>query len=70
MKKYDFKNYITHKSAEIHVEKINHVYTYVVWYSRMGKPDCTHHGPTGSKDSAEYFTTELDAIERAVRYIS
>lgn len=70
MKKYEFKNYITHKSVEIHVEKVNHKNTYVVWYSCMGKPDRNPHGTAGCDNSAEYCAEEADAIRRAVNYVS
>ena len=69
MKKYEFKNYSTHKSAEIHLYKNDRIITYVVWYSKLGKPDCNPHGIAGCNNSAEHYSEEADAIRQAIGYI-
>lgn len=69
MKKYEFKNYVTHRSAEIHVDLeawpgfvyVQHIY--------MGEPDCSIRGCSEPGSGCKRFTDEAAAIRCAKRYV-
>lgn len=41
MKKYEFKNYVTHRSAEVHVDVAGYEGLFFVEFMHLGEPDYT-----------------------------
>lgn len=41
MKKYEFKNYVTHRSAEVHVDVPGYEGIFFVQFMHLGEPDHT-----------------------------
>lgn len=68
MKKYEFKNYVTHKSAEVLTDIQSWPgYSFVMHYIN-GQPDYALRGTGGTGEKR--FTTEEAAIRCAVRYVT
>ncbi len=68
MKKYELKNYITHKSAEVLTDvKGYSSFVYVLYY-RMGELDYDLRGTNGTGEKR--FNNEVSALRSAKRYIT
>lgn len=70
MKKYEFKNYLTHRSAEIHVDVGGWPGFVFVMYNYKGEPDCSIRGASEPGSGCKRFTDEVAAIRSANRYIT
>lgn len=69
MKKYEFKNYLTHRSAEVHVGVAGWPGFVFVMHYHQGEPDCDLRGATEPGTGEKRFTNEASAIRCATRYI-
>lgn len=68
MKKYELKNYITHKSAEVITDVEGYSsFVYVAYYC-MGELDCDLKGTNGTGEKR--FNNEISALRSAKRYIT
>lgn len=70
MKKYEFKNYVTHRSAEVHVDVAGYEGLFFVEFMHLGEPDYTLKRTTEPGSGEMRFTTEEDAVRRATRYVT
>lgn len=70
MKKYEFKNYLTHRSAEVHVDVPGYEGLFLVQFMHLGEPDHTLKRTTEPGSGEMRFIFEEDAIFRATRYIT
>lgn len=70
MKKYEFKNYQTRKTAEILVDVGGWDGFVFVLYYRDGEPDCNLKRTTQPGTAERRFDNELSAIRSAKRYIT
>lgn len=70
MKKYEFKNYLTHRSAEIHVDVGGWPGFIFVMHNYKGEPDCSLRGCSEPGSGCKRFTDEAAAIKSAKRYIT
>lgn len=70
MKKYEFKNYLTHRSAEIHVNIPGYEGFVFVRHDYLGEPDYSLRGTTEPGTGEKRFTSEAAAIRCAKRYIT
>ena len=70
MKKYEFKNYLTHRSAEIHVDLAGYEGVVFVMHYYKGEPDYSMKRTTEPGTGEKRFTTEADAIRCVKRYIT
>ncbi len=70
MKKYEFKNYLTHRSAEIHVDVAGWPGVVFVMHYFMGEPDCSVRGASEPGSGCKRFADENAAIRCAKRYIT
>ena len=70
MKTYEFKNCVTHRSAEIHVDVDRYEGIYFVQYKYMDEPDYNLRGTTEPGTGEKRFSTEAAAIRSAKRYIT
>ena len=68
MKKYEFKNYVTHRSAEVHTDVLSYPGFCFVMHYKVGLPDYELRGTGGTAEKK--FTTEEAAIRCAKRYIT
>ena len=67
MKKYEFKNYYTHKSAEIHTDISSYEGCWFVCFFKNGECDYDLKGTGGTGEKR--FTNEAAAIRAAKAYI-
>lgn len=70
MKKYEFKNYMTHRSAEVHVDVPGYEGLFLVQFEHMGESDYLLKGTTEPGSGEKRFSTEADAIRSAKRYVT
>lgn len=70
MKKYDFKNYLTHRSAEIIVDVPSYPGSVFVMYYHNGEPDYSLRGCSEPGSGCKRFTNEASAIRSAKNYIA
>ena len=70
MKKYEFKNYVTHRSAEVHVDVPGYEGLFLVQFRHLGEPDHTLKRTTEPGSGEMRFTTEKAAIGRAKLYVT
>ena len=70
MKKYEFKNYVTHRSAEVHVDVSGYEGFFFVQFMHLGEPDHTLKRTTEPGSGEMRFTTEKAAISRAKLYVT
>lgn len=70
MKKYEFKNYVTHRSAEVHVDVPGYEGLFFVQFEHMGEPDRMLKFTTEPGSGEMRFTTEEAAIRRAKVYVT
>ena len=70
MKKYEFKNYVTHRSAEVHVDVPGYDGLYLVEYLYMGEPDPDIKGTTEPGSGERRFDSEFSAIHSARIYVT
>ena len=69
MKKYEFKNYQTRKTAEVHTDVSGYPgFVYVLYY-RNGEPDYELKRTTEPGTAERRFTDEPSAIRSAKRYV-
>ena len=69
MKKYEFKNYLTRRSAEVHVDVDGWPGFVFVMHYHQGEPDYDLRGTTEPGTGEKRFTDEEAAIRCATRYI-
>lgn len=69
MKKFEFKNYATHRAAEVHVDVRGYEGFVFVCYFHNGEPDYDLRGTTEPGTGEKRFTSESAAIRSASRYI-
>ena len=70
MKKYEFKNYMNKRTAEIHTDLAGRDgFVYVLYY-RNGEPDYDLKRTTEPGTAERRFTNEMSAIRSAKRYIT
>ena len=70
MKKYEFKNYVTHRSAEVHVDVPGYEGIFFVQFEHMGEPDHLLKRTTEPGSGEMRFTTEDAAVRMATRYVA
>ena len=70
MKKYEFKNYVTHRSAEVYVDVPGYEGFFFVEFMHLGEPDYTLKRTTEPGSGEMRFTSEEDAVRRATRYVT
>lgn len=71
MKKYEFKNYVTHRSAEVHVDVPGYEGIFFVQFMHLGEPVKRTRKRTTEPGSGEMrFTTEEAAVCGATRYVT
>lgn len=70
MKKYEFKNYVTHRSAEVYVDVPGYEGTFFVQFMHLGEPDHLLKRTTEPGSGEMRFTTEDAAVRRATRYVA
>lgn len=70
MKKYEFKNYLTHRSAEVHVDVPGFEGLFLVQFIHLGEPDHTLKRTTEPGSGEMRFTTEDAAVRMATRYVA
>ena len=70
MKKYEFKNYITNRSAEIHVDVAGWPGFVFVNHYCMGELDSRVRGCSEPGSGCKRFENEAAAIRSAQRYIA
>ena len=70
MKKYEFKNYLTRKSAEIHVEVDGWPGFVFVMHYHQGELDGSLRGCSEPGSGCKRFANEASAIRSAKNYIA
>lgn len=70
MKKYEFKNYVTHRSAEVHADVSGYEGFFFVQFMHLGEPDHTLKRTTEPGSGEMRFTTEDAAVRMATRYVA
>lgn len=70
MKKYEFKNYVTHRSAEVHVDVPGYEGLFFVQFMHLGEADHTLKRTTEPGSGEMRFTTEEAAVRGATRYVA
>ena len=70
MKKYEFKNYLTRRTAEVHVNVSGWPGFVFVMHYHKGEPDYSLRGTTEPGTGEKRFTTEAAAIRCAKRYVT
>lgn len=70
MKKYEFKNYVTHRSAEVHVDVPGYEGLFFVQFMHLGELDHTLKRTTEPGSGEMRFTTEEDAVRGATQYVT
>ena len=69
MKRYEFQNYITHRSASIITDEERYPGYWFVLYYDKGELDCELTGTTYPGTGERRFTHEETAIKSAIRYV-
>lgn len=69
MKKYEFKNYITHRTAEIHVNTGGYEGFVLVNFFSNGEPDYSLRGCSEPGSGCKRFVDEASAIRSAKAYV-
>lgn len=70
MKKYEFQNYFTHRSADIHTNVSGwEGYWFVMFYDK-GELDYNLKGTTSPGSGEKRFANEASAIRSAKHYIT
>lgn len=70
MKKYEFKNYMTHRSTEVHVDVPGYEGFFLVQFMHFGEPDHLLKRTTEPGSGEMRFATEEAAVRRAMRYVT
>lgn len=70
MKKYEFKNYMTHRSAEVHVDVPGYEGIFFVQFMHLGESDHLLKHTTEPGSGEMRFTTEDAAVRMATRYVA
>lgn len=70
MKKYEFQNLLTHRTAEIHVDVAGWAGFVFVMHYHQGEPDCSLRGCSEPGSGCKRFTDEAAAVRSAKRYIT
>lgn len=70
MKKYEFTNYMTNRSAEVHVDVGGWPGFVFVMFKRKGEPDYSLRGCSEPGSGCKRFTDETAAISSARRYVT
>lgn len=70
MKKYEFKNYMTHRPAEVHVDVPGYEEIFFVQFMHLGELDHTLKRTTEPGSGEMRFTTEEAAVCGATRYVT
>lgn len=70
MKKYEFKNYLSRKTAEVHVDVKGWPGFVFVLYFNKGEPDYSLRGCSEPGSGCKRFTSEGDALRSAKRYVT
>ena len=70
MKKYEFKNYLARRTAEIHVDVDGWPGFVLVMHYHQGEPDCSLRGCSEPGSGCKRFTNESDAIRCAKNYVT
>lgn len=70
MKKYEFKNYVTHRSAEVHVDVPGYEGIFLVQFMHLGEPDYVLKRTTEPGSGEMRFTSEEDAVRGATKYVT
>lgn len=70
MKKYEFKNYMTHRFAEVHVDVPGYEGLFFVQFRHLGEPDHLLKCTTEPGSGEMRFTTEEAAVRGATRYVT
>lgn len=70
MKKYEFRNYLAHLSAEVHVGVPGYEGLFFVQFMHLGEPDHMLKGTTEPGSGEKRFTTEEAAVRGATRYVT
>ena len=70
MKKYEFKNYLTHRSAEILVDVSGYPDSVFVMHYHNGEPDYSLRGTTEPGTGEKRFTSEVAAFRSAKHYVT
>ena len=70
MKKYEFKNYVTHRTAEVHINVDGKPDFVFVNYIYRGELDCNIRGASEPGSGCKRFTDEAAALRSAKRYVT
>lgn len=70
MKKYEFKNYLTRKTAEVHINVSGFDGFVYVLYFREGEPDYDLKRTIAPGTAERRFLDEPSAVRSAKRYIT
>ena len=70
MKKFEFKNYVTHKTAEVHVDVAGYEGLVFVHYIDKGEMDNTIRGCSEPGSGCKRFTSEPSAVRSAQAYVT
>ena len=70
MKKYEFKNYVTHRTAEVHVDVDGWAGCIFVMHYAFGEPDCSVRGCSEPGSGCKRFLDEAAAVNCAKRYVT
>ena len=70
MKKYEFKNYLTHRSAEVHMNVPGYEGLFLVQFTHLGERDHKLKRTTEPESGEMRFSTEEAAVRRATRYVT
>lgn len=70
MKKYEFKNYLAHRSAEVHLDVPGYEGLFLVQFMHLGEPDHLLKRTTEPGSGEMRFTTEDAAVRMATRYVT
>ena len=70
MKKYELKNLLTHRTAEIHVDVAGYPGVVFVNHYDLGEMDASVRGCSEPGSGCKRFKDEVSAIRCATRYIT
>ena len=70
MKKYEFKNYLAHRSAEVHVNVPGYEGLFFVQFTHLEEPDHTLKRTTEPGSGEMRFSMEEAAVRRATQYVT
>lgn len=68
MKKFEFKNYFNHRTAEVMVNDVD-PWGYFVCYTYRGRADSSIPNTTAPGNGVQWFATEDRAVKAAFRYV-